>query len=89
MNVITQAGTVWCGVVFTKYFYRCPFPGSHLQDQRDQVGLRLMPFTDVALSVCPRRIEITQAALVHLGGLADIVQNMLNGELGSAVGVAW
>ena len=88
MYVITQAGAVRCGVIRTKYLYRRPFPGGDLQDQRNQVGLGLMPFSDVTRTVGAGGIEITQAAVVQVSGLADIFQNMFDGPLACAVRIS-
>ena len=89
MHVVPQAGAVGGRVVVTEYHDRFALTGCDLQHQRYQVGLRLVPFTDLAGPVSTGGVEVTQDTECHAVRVTDIGEQAFDRQLGRAIGIGW
>ena len=59
VDVIADAGAVWCRIIGTKYLNRFPFSGGNIQNQWNQMGLRIVIFADLRIRIGAGGIKIT------------------------------
>lgn len=102
VNVVADGGSVTRGVVLAKNKQLLALTGGNLAQQRQQIeGNALGVLTHDARGVGTARVEVTQVGtvplLIGLAGLLEVValgidvvfDDLLNHELGPAVGVCW
>ena len=58
MDVIPDAGSVRSGIVIAEYFDFLAFAGRNFENERNQMGFRVVVFADLALRVCSGSVEI-------------------------------
>ena len=60
VNIVSQAGTVGCGVIRSEDLYFVTPARSRIKDQRNEVGFGIMIFPEFAIAVGARRVEVSQ-----------------------------
>ena len=87
MDIVAQAGTVRRGVILAEYPDRFPLARGHLEHQGNQVGFGPVAFSDVAVGVGARGVEVAQDAAGQVRGGADIRKQAFHCEFGGAIRV--
>ncbi|MNH18388.1 hypothetical protein D3C79_780880 [compost metagenome] len=87
MNVVTNAGAIRGVVITTKHGHRIASAGGGLENQRYQVGFRLMALAQLPVRVGPRSIEITQANRLQPVGTIEILKDLLDHPLAQPIRV--
>src|SRR6056297_2894599 len=87
MNVIPDAGAVARGVVVAEHLQTLPVAGRGLEYVWDQMGFRVVRFSDPAANRGPGGVEVTQAHRRKIGSRARISQDLLDHQLAPAIRV--
>ena len=87
VDIVPDAGAVLGGVVVAEDGHRLPLAQGHLEDDGDEVGLRVVGLADLAGLVGAAGVEVPQAHIAQAVGLAHPVEHPLHRELCLAVGV--
>jgi hypothetical protein len=64
-----------------------PAAGRHLQDQRQQMGFRLVAFAEFALGVGAGGVEVAQTRRLQSVGAVVVLQHLLDEPFAAAVGI--
>lgn len=86
MHVVADTGAIRGIVIPAKYRYRLTPARGGLQDQRDQVGFRLVAFTQLAIRVSTGGIEVTQAYRLQAIRPVEVLENLLDHPFAQPVG---
>src|SRR5438128_532485 len=89
MDVIADASAVGGGVVIAEDFQSGPLALNRLEDERDQVSLRVMVLADFPALVGSRRIEVSETHKAQSISMAVGFQRILECELGGSVRIHW
>ncbi len=80
MNIVADAGPICCRVVIPINRQSLPFAQGHFQGQGNQVGFRPVVFTDQAVRVGTRRVEVSQAHRLYPVPRPEVIEDLLNHE---------
>src|SRR5438445_9347107 len=89
VDVIADASAVGGLVVIAEDLQSGPLALNRLEDERDQVSLRVMVLADFRALVCSRRIEVSEAHKAQSISEAVGFQRILECELGRSVRIHW
>src|SRR5208337_880072 len=90
MDVVAHAGAVGSVVVITKYFDEVAPARSHVEDERDEMGLGRMGLAAsnaVGAFGSSSHVEVAQRSVTEAVNAVEPGEHVLDEELGLAVGV--
>src|SRR3546814_12805643 len=89
MNVVADRRAVRCRVIRAEDLKRGPLPERGFEDERNQVGFRIVRLADLAVRIRAGRSEVTECRPFQAVGLTIPGKGAPDGELGLAIGVDW
>ena len=87
MDVIADAGAIGGGVVVAEDLQVGAAARHHIKHERDQVGFRVVVFTQIAIGIGAGSIEIAENHTGQPVGSAKIAEQLLHHGLTAAVGI--
>ena len=87
MDIIPDAGAVLGGIVVAKHADRLSLSQGHLENDGDQMGLRIVGLADLAGDMGTAGVEVAQGHVFQAVGLGNPAHHVLHGQLGLAVAV--
>ena len=87
MDIIPDAGAVRRIIVCSENGDVVPLPQRNLEDQRNQMGFRIMRFSDLSVWMGSAGIEIPQRNVAEIVSLAGPVEHFLHGKFRFSVGI--
>ena len=87
MNVIPYAGTILGGVVAAEDGQLLPLAVGYLEDDRDQVSLRIVGLADLAGGMGTAGVEVPQGHITQSVGFAGPGHHFLHRQLGFTVAI--
>lgn len=89
MDVVAYTGSVRGFVIRPENLHVGPFAGGGIEDQRDQVGFRIVTLAHLSIWISSGSVEIAQANVLDSVSTVIVPEDLLDHEFAPAVGIDW
>ena len=87
VDVVADASPVVGFVIGAENLHVVPLAGGDVEDQRDQVSLRVVALTHLGIGVRPGSVEIAKVDMPDPVGMFIVLEDLFDHELAPAIGV--
>ncbi|MNE24252.1 hypothetical protein D3C80_1175370 [compost metagenome] len=87
MDIVTDAGSVFCRIVVTEHCNALALSKSGLQHQRNKMALRTVVFTDLAAGMCAGCVEVAEGHILDAQHLVEPGHHPFHCQLGFTVDI--